>query len=149
MIEVAQSSFQPARFETAAALLIAGLSQRYSPATASTIPALWQRLVPYMDKVPQRVGAADYGICYDSDGDGNFNYLCGFEVTELSSLPTGFSHLCIPPQQYAVSLLAATGRATPQPVDMCDAYAEALDHGRAGLARWIVIRESKRPRAVP
>jgi AraC family transcriptional regulator len=102
MIETAPSSFQPARFETAAALLIAGLSQRYSPATASTIPQLWQQFVPYMSKVPQRVGAVDYGICYDNDAAGNFNYLCGFEVTELSSLPPELSHLHIPPQRYAV-----------------------------------------------
>lgn len=102
MIQAAQPTFLPVRFETAGALLIAGLSQRYSAATASTIPELWQRLVPYMDNVPQRVGAVDYGICHGSDTDGSFDYLCGFEVTQLSSLPTEFSHLRIPSQQYAV-----------------------------------------------
>lgn len=102
MIQAAQPSFQPVRFETAGALLIAGLSQRFSAATASTIPQLWQRLVPYMDNLPQRVGAADYGICHGSDSNGSFDYLCGFEVTQLSSLPTEFSYLRIPPQRYAV-----------------------------------------------
>jgi len=102
MIQAVQSSFQSVRFETADVLLIAGLSQRFSAATATTIPALWQRLVPYMDSLPQRIGEADYGICYGIDANGSFDYLCGFEVTQLSSLPTEFSHVRIPSQRYAV-----------------------------------------------
>jgi len=99
MIQVA---LQPVRFETADALLIAGLSQRFSADTASSIPELWQQLVPYMDNLSQRIGEADYGICYGIDDKGSFDYLCGFEVTQLSALPGEFSHVRIPPQRYAV-----------------------------------------------
>jgi AraC family transcriptional regulator len=164
MTETARPSIQPARFETAAAMLIAGLRQHYSPVTAASIPQLWERLVPYMDKVAHRVGDADYGVCFDADSGGNFSYLCGFEVTELSSLPAEFNHIRIPPQRYAVFahdshvsqipatmdaiyrswLPTATGTVPAGTPDFFERYGPRFDPqaGRGDVQIWLPIKSS-------
>lgn len=162
MTEATRPSIQPVRFEAAGPLLIAGLRQSYSPATASTIPQLWQRLVPYMTQVPTRVGKADYGVCFDVDAAGGFNYLCGFEVSELSSLPPEFSHIRVPSQRYAVFaherhvseirktmdaiyrgwLPTANGIAPAGPPDFIERYGPGFDpkSGQGDVEIWLPIR---------
>jgi AraC family transcriptional regulator len=41
-------------------------------------------------------------VSFNSDDDGNFDYLCGVEVASFSGLPPDCSRLRIPEQRYAV-----------------------------------------------
>jgi AraC family transcriptional regulator len=90
------------RFEGHGAILIAGISERYSESTRAGIPGQWQRFVPHLGHVPGQVGNDAYGVCYNTDDEANMDYLCGVEVKDFSALPAEFARLRIGPQSYAV-----------------------------------------------
>ena len=92
----------PPRFENSEALLLAGLSERYQAETVAGIPALWQRFGPNIGQLPGQVGQQTYGVCFNSDGAGSFDYLCGVEVADFAALPSSWTRLRIAPQRYAV-----------------------------------------------
>lgn len=93
---------EPPRFENGKALLIAGLGERYTCESSAAIPAQWQRFVPHLGNIPGQVGRAAYGVNYNGDDAGTFDYLCGVEVTDFSRLPAHLSRVRIPPHRYAV-----------------------------------------------
>jgi AraC family transcriptional regulator len=41
-------------------------------------------------------------VCCNGDDDGNFDYICGVEVSSFSELPPNFTRVRIPEQRYAV-----------------------------------------------
>jgi AraC family transcriptional regulator len=92
----------PARFEDGRPLLIAGLGERYTWESSKAIPAHWQRLLPYLATFPRRLGRTTFGVSYNGDDEGNFDYIAGCEVSDFSALPTAFSRLRLGPQKYAV-----------------------------------------------
>lgn len=92
----------PPRFEQAGPLLFAGLNARYNCETNAGIPAQWQQFTQYIGHVPGQVGQTAYGLCYNSDDDGNMDYMCGVEVTDFSRLPPELSSLRVAPQRYVV-----------------------------------------------
>jgi AraC family transcriptional regulator len=96
------TDLDPPRFEDAAALLLAGISQRYTWETNAGIPAQWQRLVPHLGHIQGQVGDTTYGVCCNSDDAGNFDYVCGVEVGDFSDMPAEFARIRIAPQHYAV-----------------------------------------------
>ncbi|MGF7131340.1 AraC family transcriptional regulator [Paraburkholderia sp. EB58] len=102
MDETILANLAPPRFEDGKPLLIAGLAERYNCDTSVAIPAHWQRFNEYFGKVPGQIGNVAYGICYNTDDSGNFDYLCGVEVSDFSSLPAELSHVRVPEQRYAV-----------------------------------------------
>jgi AraC family transcriptional regulator len=102
MDETVLTNLPPPRFENGKPLLVAGLAERYTCDTSAAIPAQWQRFNEYFGKVPGQIGNVAYGICYNADDSGNFDYLCGVEVSDFSSLPAGLSHVRVPEQRYAV-----------------------------------------------
>lgn len=70
------------------------------------IPALWNKYVPRSHEIPNRLGPADFGVCYKEDGvrshpDECF-YLAGAEVKSLDKVPEGMMALTIPAGRYAV-----------------------------------------------
>jgi AraC family transcriptional regulator len=93
---------EPPRFEKGKLLLIAGLSERYSYETCASIPAQWQRFTPYIGNIPGQVGGTGYGVRYNADDDGNFDYMAGVEVGSFDGLPKELTRLRIPPRRYAV-----------------------------------------------
>jgi AraC family transcriptional regulator len=94
---------QPSRFEDHRPLRIAGLKQRYTGETKNTIPALWDRFVPYLGKIPGQAGDVAYGLCSNlQTAPFSFDYLAGVEVAGNVKLPEGFSHVDIPALRYAV-----------------------------------------------
>ncbi|HYM35985.1 MAG TPA: GyrI-like domain-containing protein, partial [Steroidobacteraceae bacterium] len=96
-------TIDPPRIENGKLLLIAGLNQRYATVEAGgQIPAQWQRFARYLGSIRGQVGQTTYGVCYNSDDEGNMDYLCGVEVSDFSGLPTEFSRLRLTPQKYAV-----------------------------------------------
>lgn len=90
------------RFESFGRLLLAGLSRRCEPATRHEIPLLWQRFGPLIGTVPGQVDQVTYGVCYNGDGKGNFDYLAGVEVAGFDALPETMTRLTLEPQCYAV-----------------------------------------------
>jgi AraC family transcriptional regulator len=93
---------EPPRFEDGRPLLIAGLSARYNGETSHAIPAQWQRFAPHYGHVPGQMGEVSYGVCCNSDEAGNFDYICGVEVSDFSDLPPELIRLRIPARRYAV-----------------------------------------------
>jgi AraC family transcriptional regulator len=104
------TTLAPPRIEQGKLLLIAGLGGEYSLDTHQNIPALWQRFQPHLGAVPGQVfpagrrlnGGRTFGVCYNMDDDGNFDYLAGVEVSGFSGLPAEFARLRIPAQRYAI-----------------------------------------------
>jgi AraC family transcriptional regulator len=93
---------KPARFENGRPLLIAGLGERHTWETGKAIPAQWQRFVPYLGNIPRQVGQTTFGVSYNGDDEGNFDYIAGVEVRDFSDLPVAVSRLRIGPRKYAV-----------------------------------------------
>jgi AraC family transcriptional regulator len=95
-------NLSPPRFETSKPLLLAGLVARYNQATSAGIPSQWERLQPYLGHIPRQVGETAYGACYNTDDEGNFDYICAVEVSDFSDVPEGFATLRVPSHKYAV-----------------------------------------------
>ncbi|MEM5339172.1 AraC family transcriptional regulator [Paraburkholderia azotifigens] len=93
---------EPPRFVDGKPLLVAGSSERYHCESSSGIPAQWQRFNAIFGKVPGQIGNVAYGVCYNADDSGNFDYLCGVEVSDFSGLPDELSRVRIGAQRYAV-----------------------------------------------
>ena len=99
-----QAKLEPPRFEDRGAFVVAGLSERYNVQKLDGIPALWQRFAPHIGRIPGQIGWISYGVCFNFDGAGNMDYLCGVEVPEGTILPDSLSELRIAEQKYAVFL---------------------------------------------
>jgi AraC family transcriptional regulator len=83
-------------------LLVAGLSRSYTHETSAGIPAQWQDFVPHIGHIPGQVGGRAYGVIHNGDDEGNYDYLCGVEVSDFSKVPPEMTRLRIPEQRYAV-----------------------------------------------
>lgn len=93
------------RFEDRESFLLAGLTARYHHDRIEGIMAQWQRFVPHLGKIAGQVGWKTYGVCFNFDGKGNFDYMCAVEVAEAafaSPLPPELARLHVAPQHYAV-----------------------------------------------
>lgn len=92
----------PPRFETGRTLLVAGLGERYRFETNQGIPLQWQRFAFYIGNIPGQAGDVAYGVCCNSDGTGNFEYIAGVEVASFDGLPPELRRVRIPAQRYVV-----------------------------------------------
>lgn len=90
------------RFESHPAILIAGIADRYTPATKAAIPSLWMRFVPYLGKISGQLGSSTYGVCLNFGDNGAFDYLCAVQVDNASQLPPEFVSVQLPTRSYAV-----------------------------------------------
>jgi AraC family transcriptional regulator len=160
MNKTAEVTLAPPRFETGKTLLIAGLGDRYTFETNGGIPMLWQRAGEHFGHIPGRVSMAGYGVCYNFDDEGHFDYLAGAEVKSFADLPAKFTRLRIPARNYAVftheghiSGIGATHHAIwsqwipANKEKMADApsfewYAEDFDpvSGMGGVEVWIPVK---------
>jgi AraC family transcriptional regulator len=152
------AQFEPTRFEDGRALLIAGLSQCYSMSSISAIPLQWQRFAPYLGNIPGQIGGVNYGVCFNRDEAGNFDYLTGVEAAG-PALPKEFSQVHVPAQRYAVFVHGGHVSAIPElfrsiwgdwlprsgceiaPTPLFERYSEAFDPvaGVGGMEIWIPI----------
>lgn len=160
MDETLLTHLEPPRFVDGEPLLVAGLGERYTCDTSTAIPSQWQRFNAYFGKVPGQVGGVAYGVGYNADEAGNFDYLCGVEVTDFSALPAEFSRVRIPAQRYAVfshrehvstirrtmntiwnQWLPASGH-TPADAPHFERYDEKFDpsSGMGGLEIWLPLK---------
>jgi AraC family transcriptional regulator len=102
MDETLNANLEHPRFVHSKALLVAGVGERYSCESSAGIPAQWQRFLPHFGRVPGQVGRVAYGVCCNADDVGNFDYICGVEVTDFSKLTPEWSRVRVPAQRYAV-----------------------------------------------
>lgn len=90
------------RWEEMGPLKIAGLSEFFTEATMGEIPALWQRFVPHLGKIPGQIGFVTYGLLAPKPEADGWEYVCGVQVTDVSRLPEGFKPFSIEKTKYAV-----------------------------------------------
>ena len=83
-------------------MLIAGTNERYGTNCGGNIPGQWQTFTPRIGTVPKQVGRTAYGLIYNGDDDGNYDYMCGVEVSDYSQLPSDLDRLRVPACKYAV-----------------------------------------------
>lgn len=164
MDEALLTKLEPPRFVDLGAVLIAGLTERYgSEDCGASIPAQWQRFVPYIGHIPGQVGRATYGVLCNADDAGNMDYISGVEVSDFSRVPAELSRLRIPEQRYAVFAHrdhVSTVRRTwfsiwnewfpesgyqPSGGPEFERYGEEFDgrSGAGGLEIWIPVRSVK------
>jgi len=98
------TDLKPPRFETAKAMLIAGVGERYNHCDSggAGIPNQWQRFHERAGDIPGRIGNVAFGVCCNGDDAGNFDYIAGVEVSDLADLPREFAGVRLPAQRYAV-----------------------------------------------
>jgi len=151
----------PPRIVKGGELLIFGISQRYQFRNIAGIPSQWNRFVPYLGRIPGQVGHTTYGVIWNSDKAGDFDYTCGVEVTEFPANPVEFSRVRVAAHTYAVfehkdhiSSIRATfdyiwnhGLANsgvqPAHAPALEVYGEHFDGrtGLGGLEIWIPIQD--------
>jgi AraC family transcriptional regulator len=102
MDESLLTHLEPPRFEHGKPFLVAGLGERYTCESSTAIPSQWQRFGALFGKVPGQVGRLAYGVTHNADDAGNFDYLCGVEVSDFSALPAELGRVRIVAQRYAV-----------------------------------------------
>jgi AraC family transcriptional regulator len=160
MEETLRTTVPPVRLENGKVLLVAGVAQRYTCETSAGIPSQWQRFLSQIGSIPGQVGKTAFGVGCNSDDDGNFDYLCGVEVSDFSRLPSGLTPVRIAAQKYAVfshSDHIATIRSTWNTIwnkwlpesghEIVDApdferYGEEFDPrtGTGGLELWVPLK---------
>ena len=84
------------------AILIVGLKKRYDDTTSAQIPAQWQAFAPHIGQIDTQKGNVAFGVLWNSDDDGNIDYITGVEVSGYSNVAKELDGLRIPPQTYAV-----------------------------------------------
>jgi AraC family transcriptional regulator len=65
-------------------MIVIGLAERQSFETQHNIPGQWQRFMSSYDEIPDKVNPIPLGVSTDVDHDGNFNYVCGVEVSRVT-----------------------------------------------------------------
>lgn len=93
---------EPPQVEQLDATCFAGLVERYSCSSPAGIPNQWQRFAPFLGRVKSQLDANSYGVCFNPDEEGNFDYMSGVAIKCGSPIPAGLVQLSLPAQQYAV-----------------------------------------------
>ena len=142
------------------ALLIFGLGQRCPCVGNAAIPSQWNSFLPHFGQIDGQIGNVAYGVIYNPDDSGNYDYICGVAVTRFPAHPPEFTRLRIPAQSYAVfehrdhvSAIASTWKAIWehrlansgfQALDgpAFERYDEQFDGrtGLGGLEIWIPVK---------
>jgi AraC family transcriptional regulator len=157
------ANLQPPRFESAKAMLVAGVGERYNFCDngGANIPNQWQLYHQKVGDIPDRVGNLAFGVCCNGDDSGNFDYIAGVEVSDFSDLPREFARVRIPAQRYVVfrhtehistirrTVGAIWNQWLPQSgLKVADApsferYDEKFDPstGNGGLEFWVPVKE--------
>jgi AraC family transcriptional regulator len=102
MTETSSVDLEEPRREACAAMLIAGLRERYPIDNVAGIPMQWQRFRAYLDAIPGRIGRATYGVCDDFGEPNQFDYVAGVAVSRLDDLPPEFSGVRLAAAEYLV-----------------------------------------------
>ncbi|MCB1693697.1 MAG: AraC family transcriptional regulator [Pseudomonadales bacterium] len=83
-------------------MLMAGIVRSYSYESSAAIPAQWNEFNEMETSVAGFVGDAAYGVIYNDDSEGNFQYLTAMEVQNYDGVGERYARLRIPARRYAV-----------------------------------------------
>jgi AraC family transcriptional regulator len=89
--EASAVQLDPPRIVSGAPMLVVGLSERHSFDITQEIAAQWQRFMAIYGEIPNRADPIPLGVTMNMDDDGNFEYLCGVQVSKFSADPHVFS----------------------------------------------------------
>ena len=89
----------PPRVERGRLLRLAGVTDRHRGITG--LPSQWSRFMPHIGHVDGQVDSIVYGVTYNTDDTGAFDYLCGVEVSQFPAR-SDLARLTVPAQTYAV-----------------------------------------------
>jgi len=102
MKKPAENLPQP-RFENGGAMLMAGTRVHYTTETMNNIPAQWEQFAKHIGKVPNEVGRAAYGLCFNFvKAPFRFDYVAAVEISPAGLMPSDFVTAEIPAQHYAI-----------------------------------------------
>jgi AraC family transcriptional regulator len=90
------------RIETLPPFRLVGLVERYDCKSPAGIPDQWQRFFPFLGNISHQVGKEAYGVCYNFDDAGKFDYMTGVVVKKQEGSPFGLVQMELPQQKYAV-----------------------------------------------
>lgn len=90
------------RLETLSPRRLAGIVERYDCEAPTGFANQWQRFTPYLNHLSTQTERLVYGVSYNFDDDGKFDYLSGIEVKRDTELPFGLVQLDLPEQKFAV-----------------------------------------------
>lgn len=97
------STIEPARFEHRDAMYLVGPRARLTQNAAQDIQIVWEQLVPHLGTIPEQIGTTDYGLCIGVDDSAQrFDYMAAIAMPVGTSVPTGWSQVSVPAQNYAV-----------------------------------------------
>lgn len=82
--------------------LVAGLACRYTPDKTQGIPAQWQRMSLHHPSLRRR-GRTAFGVFCNSDEEGTFEYITGFDVVGFGGLDSELATLRLPSREYVVA----------------------------------------------
>ncbi len=90
------------RIESLPTQWLVGLVERYDCKSPAGIPNQWQRFLPHFCNIPGQVGKDAFGVCYNFEDDGKFDYLTGVIVKDRECSSFGLVQMELPPHKYAV-----------------------------------------------
>lgn len=82
----ASIKLNPPRIERHAAMLFAGIGQRFDYEGLGDIPLQWQKFGPHIGAISGEVRDASYGVCANSDATG-LDYVSAVEVRDFAGIP--------------------------------------------------------------
>ena len=65
------------------AMLIFGLSQRCPCVGNPAIPSQWNSFLPHLGQIDGQIGNVAYGVIYNSNDSGDYDYICGVAVHQF------------------------------------------------------------------
>lgn len=90
------------RIETLPSVRFAGITRRYDCRSPGGIPDQWQSFGPMIPGFPGVASDAAFGVCYNFDQEGFFDYMTAVMVNGKAPLPEDCTQLEIPAATYAV-----------------------------------------------
>ncbi len=118
-------------------LRLAGLRGRFDPATGSSIPGLWDRLIAAMP-IAGQAGGETYGVTMPAGPDGGFDYLAAVPLAPGVPEPKGLEAVEIPAAGYAIFRLTITG------ADLHSQMAAAFQESRRRL-KQLGLQKARAP----
>jgi predicted transcriptional regulator YdeE/effector-binding domain-containing protein len=89
------------KIEVKPAFTIVGM-RSFGKNESGEITAMWARLGPRWSEFRNRASGDAYGVCFEANDDGDFEYIAGVDVTSDKDLPEGMVSRRIPASKYAV-----------------------------------------------
>ena len=80
---------------------VSGLSHRYDKQSKAAIPGLWHHLDQHLGRSNGQLGIPAYGVSWNFDEMGGFEYLCGVNASAISEMLEPETKISIPAGIYA------------------------------------------------